>query len=62
MDDLPLSPEQWRAVVQSAATTTGHGDEVMVKAESTMSGWQVVVHPVPATEADTAPSTAPDSL
>lgn len=61
MEDLPLSPEQWRAVMQSAATTTGHGDEVMVALESTMSGWQIMIHPVPPTDADAAPATQPDT-
>lgn len=54
-DDLPLSPEDWSAVIQQAAITTGHADEVIVALESTMSGWRVTVNPVRSTPAASGP-------
>ncbi len=55
MDEIPLSPEQWRAVMQSAAVTTGHAGEVVVGVESTMSGWKVTVNPVRNAQLPAAP-------
>lgn len=54
-DDLPLSPEEWRDVIQSAAVTTGHVGEVIVQLESTMTGWRVSVNPVRNTPTGTTP-------
>jgi hypothetical protein len=45
-DPLPLSPEDWVAVVNDAVAATGHGDEVVVAVETTIDGWKVTVNPV----------------
>lgn len=61
MEDLPLTPEDWRAVVQNAAVTTGHADEVIVAVESTMSGWKVTVNPVINGQQPATPTGPPSS-
>jgi hypothetical protein len=43
---MPLTPEQWAAVVTDTCAATGHGDEIIVAVETTMSGWRVTVNPV----------------
>jgi hypothetical protein len=45
-DPMPLTPEQWAAVVTDTCAATGHGDEIIVAVETTMSGWRVTVNPV----------------
>lgn len=45
MDPLPFNPEQWLAVVGDAVRESGHGSEVVVALETTVSGWRVSVMP-----------------